>query len=98
MGFTPPDSVLINGLGRYPGGPEVGLAVVNVEYGKRYRFRLISMACAAAFAFSIDNHGLTIIEVDGENTTPRTVDSLQIFAGNLLNTKSRDFCSHSHVL
>lgn len=31
-----PDSTLINGVGRYSGGPQVPLAVVNVEQGKRF--------------------------------------------------------------
>jgi iron transport multicopper oxidase len=80
---VPPASVatLINGKGRYNGGPAVPLAVISVEKGKRYRFRLIAMACDPNFTFSIDNHFMTVIETDGENTVPLMVDSLQIFAG-----------------
>nr|UDP83123.1 laccase 9 [Cyathus bulleri]UES62899.1 laccase 9 [Cyathus bulleri] len=74
-------STLINGLGRYIGGPQVDLAVVNVERGKRYRFRLISISCDPNHLFSISGHKLTIIEADGESTQPLTVDKLQIFAG-----------------
>ncbi|KAF7324727.1 Multicopper oxidase [Mycena kentingensis (nom. inval.)] len=74
-------STLINGQGRYPGGPASPLAVVNVSYGKRYRFRLISMSCDAPNIFSIDSHPLTIIEVDGVNHQPLVVDSIEIFAG-----------------
>ncbi|KAL0957110.1 hypothetical protein HGRIS_003204 [Hohenbuehelia grisea] len=80
-GAARPDSTLINGVGRYKGGPQVELAVVNVEAGKRYRFRLISMACAPNWQFSIDGHQMTIIEADGEYTEPLDVDSIQIFAG-----------------
>ena len=29
------NSTLINGKGRYPGGPDVPLAIVNVQQGKR---------------------------------------------------------------
>ena len=29
------NSTLINGKGRYPGGPDVPLAIVNVQHGKR---------------------------------------------------------------
>ncbi|KAH8988463.1 laccase C [Lactarius hatsudake] len=76
-----PNSTLINGIGRYPGGPSVPLAVVNVVSDIRYRLRLVSISCDPAFTFSIDGHQLTIIEVDGENTQPLVVDSLQIFAG-----------------
>lgn len=37
-GVTPPPSTgLINGIGRYNGGPLVPYAVISVEQGKRYR-------------------------------------------------------------
>ena len=58
-GITPtPNSVLINGLGRYSGGPNSPLAVINVSAGKRYRFRLVSISCDPNFIFSIGNHNL----------------------------------------
>ncbi|KAI1790621.1 laccase [Ganoderma leucocontextum] len=76
-----PDSVLINGLGRYAGGDSTELAVISVTQGKRYRFRLISMSCDPNFTFSIDGHNMTIIEVDAINHEPLAVDSIQIFAG-----------------
>lgn len=79
-----PDSTLINSLGRYMGGPSSDLAVVNVEKGKRYRFRIIDMGCEANFQFQIDGHTFTVIEADGINTQPLEVDSLQIFAGTVL--------------
>ncbi|KAG2146337.1 Cupredoxin, partial [Suillus clintonianus] len=75
------NSTLINGLGRYEGGPASELAVVSLEYGKRYRLRLIAMSCHNNFAFSIDNHNLTVIEADGELTEPLLVDSMTILAG-----------------
>ncbi|KAI0294017.1 laccase T2 copper depleted [Multifurca ochricompacta] len=75
------NSTLINGQGRYAGGPSAPLAVVNVVRGKRYRLRLVSISCDPNFTFSIDGHQLTIIEVDGNNVQPLIVDSLQIFAG-----------------
>ncbi|KAJ7055783.1 laccase [Mycena amicta] len=74
-------STLINGLGRYAGGPTSQLAVVSVTQGVRYRFRLVSVSCDPNFTFTIDNHTMTIIEVDGVNHAPLTVDSIQIFAG-----------------
>ncbi|KAI0297792.1 laccase [Multifurca ochricompacta] len=74
------DSTLINGLGRYAGGPSVPLAVVNVLSGMRYRLRLVSISCDPNFTFSIDGHQLIIIEVDGNNVQSLVVDSLQIFA------------------
>lgn len=75
-----PDSTLINGLGRYSGGPDSPLAVVTVTTGVRYRFRLISTSCFPSFTFSIDGHNLTIIEADSVETEPVTVQSLAIYA------------------
>jgi hypothetical protein len=46
-----------------------------------YRFRLVSISCDPNFTFSIDNHTMTVIEVEGTNTQPLLIDSLQIFAG-----------------
>ncbi|KAJ7254816.1 yellow laccase [Mycena rebaudengoi] len=75
------NATLINGLGRFEGGPLSKLAVISVTHGKRYRFRLISISCDPNFIFSIDGHSMTIIEVDGVNHKQLTVDSIQIFAG-----------------
>ncbi|EIN05334.1 laccase [Punctularia strigosozonata HHB-11173 SS5] len=75
------DSTLINGLGRYAGGPSSDLAVISVTSGKRYRFRLVSISCDPNFTFQIDGHKFTIIEVDGVNHEPLEVDEIQIFAG-----------------
>ncbi|KAJ6592231.1 laccase [Mycena vulgaris] len=75
------DSTLINGLGRYKDGPASPLAVISVRKGTRYRFRLVAISCDPNYTFSIDGHSMTIIEVDGVNHKPLTVDSIQIFAG-----------------
>ena len=75
------NSTLINGLGRYPGGPLSPLAVINVEHGKRYRFRIIGASCYPWFNFTIDGHPMTIIETDGVETEPLVVDSIPVFAG-----------------
>jgi len=74
-------STLINGQGRYAGGPSTALSVVNVRQGKRYRIRLVSISCDPNWVFSIDNHSLLVIEVDAVNTNPILVSSIQIFAG-----------------
>ncbi|TBU24294.1 laccase [Dichomitus squalens] len=79
--FPPgPNSTLINGLGRSLNSPNNQLAVVNVTQGKRYRFRLVSMSCDPNYMFSIDGHNLTVIEADGIETQPVTVNTIQIFA------------------
>ena len=44
--------------------------------------RLVVLTCSPrSFTFSIDNHNLTIIEADGIEHDPVTVDSLEIFVG-----------------
>jgi hypothetical protein len=50
-----------------------------------YRFRLVSISCDPSFIFSIDSHDLTVIEVEGTNTQPLLVDSLEVFAGAGVN-------------
>ena len=51
-----------------------------VEATKRSRFRLLNMSCKQFYNFTIDNHTMTVIEVDGEYVEPYNVDSIQIFA------------------
>ncbi|KAA1478071.1 laccase T2 copper depleted [Dentipellis sp. KUC8613] len=80
-GIIPPfDSTLINGLGRFVNGPPSPLAVVSVQQGKRYRFRLINISCDPDYVFSVDKHTMTVIEVDGVNVKPYDVDSIRIYA------------------
>lgn len=82
LSFTrTPDATLINGLGRYVNGPASPLSVINVVQGKRYRFRLVNIACDPNFNFTIDGHTMTIIEADGVETEPLLVDMIQIYAG-----------------
>ncbi|PFH46698.1 multicopper oxidase [Amanita thiersii Skay4041] len=76
-----PESHLMNGRGRQPGGLQVDLAVVNVDRNKRYRFRLLNAACLAAYNFSIDGHAMTVIETDGSETIPHEVDIVPLFPG-----------------
>ncbi|KAG2143749.1 laccase [Suillus bovinus] len=75
------NSTLINGLGRYHGGPKSPLSVINVEQGKRYRFRILGLSCDPSYNFTIDGHTMTIIEADGIETVPETVDYLPVLAG-----------------
>jgi hypothetical protein len=58
-----PDSGLINGVGRYEGGPSVARPRINVVAGKKYRFRVINISAYSGFTFSVEKHSLTIIEV-----------------------------------
>lgn len=75
------NATIINGKGRYFGGPESPLSVIRVKPGVRYRFRLVAMSCDPNYTFSIDGHTLTVIEADGISVEPVEVDSIQIFAG-----------------
>ena len=67
-----PDSTLINGKGRYAGGPTAPLSIINVRRNRRYRMRLVSLSCDPNWTFSIDDHTMTIIEVDAVNVEPLT--------------------------
>ncbi|KAF8522544.1 laccase 17 [Gautieria morchelliformis] len=76
-----PDSGLVNGVGRYNGGPEVPWARINVTSGTRYRLRLISLSASGTFEFSISNHSMTVIEADGVAHEPYIVDSIPVLPG-----------------
>lgn len=45
-----------------------------------YRIRLVSISCDPNYLFSIDGHDMNIIEVDGVNSQPHTVNQIQIYA------------------
>ncbi|KAI3614454.1 laccase [Moniliophthora roreri] len=79
--FPTPDSTLINGLGRWSQGSNTPLSVITVKFGRRYRMRVANIACNPAYTFWIDNHDMTIIEVDGVNHFPKKADSFKIFVG-----------------
>ncbi|KAJ2961495.1 hypothetical protein NQZ79_g3313 [Umbelopsis isabellina] len=52
----------------------------NFVPGKTYRLRLINMSALAMFFFSIDNHTMDIIEVEGIDTQRQTVDNIFLAA------------------
>ncbi|KAJ7062808.1 laccase [Mycena amicta] len=80
-GQTPvPGSGLFNGIGRYIGGPAIPWAVVTVEQGKRYRFRVIDISAFAAYTVSVDQHLMAVIEIDGIETVPLLVTNFMIHA------------------
>jgi iron transport multicopper oxidase len=45
------------------------------------RFRIINTSAIAVFNFAIDQHSLTIIEIDGSPIDPKTVDYIRVNAG-----------------
>ncbi|EIM91692.1 laccase [Stereum hirsutum FP-91666 SS1] len=83
--FLNPDSFVINGLGRYDGGDQSPLAVVDVSAGLRHRFRIVNTACIAGFNFSIDRHPFPVIEVDGVETKPLVTDIVSLWPGQRIS-------------
>jgi iron transport multicopper oxidase len=75
-----PDSGLINGRGRYIGGPLVPYAVINVRKGLRYRFRLFAISCRPFFTFSIDSHSIAVMELDGVEHDPAVGENHDVYA------------------
>ncbi|RUS21464.1 Cupredoxin, partial [Endogone sp. FLAS-F59071] len=82
-----PQNGLINGHNSFncskaPAGskctPNAPKSVFAFKPGHKYRLRLINTSTFSAFVFSIDNHNLTIVEADGTDLQPVTVDRLAI--------------------
>ncbi|KAG8698417.1 hypothetical protein FRC09_007244, partial [Ceratobasidium sp. 395] len=76
-----PDTGLINGRGRYKGGPAAPWSVINVIKGKRYRFRVVNNSAMGYFKFEIDGHMLEIVEADGVSHQPVVCKSVEIHPG-----------------
>ncbi|PPS11581.1 hypothetical protein GOBAR_AA09057 [Gossypium barbadense] len=69
-----PDGILINGRG--PGG-----ASFNVEQGKTYRLRISNVGLQNSLNFRIQNHRLTLVEVEGTHTLQTTYSSIDLHLG-----------------
>ncbi|RKO90305.1 Cupredoxin [Blyttiomyces helicus] len=54
---------------------------ITVEPSKTYRFRIIAASTLEYFVFTVPNHTLTIVEVEGTLVEPFTVDALEINSG-----------------
>ncbi|CAG8588829.1 5052_t:CDS:10, partial [Dentiscutata heterogama] len=90
MRLAPADSGLISGRGQYNCSralsgsqcdPNNMPAIYTVTKGKRYRFRIINMSAESFFWFSIDQHVLQVIEVDGVSIKPINITVLPIHIG-----------------
>ncbi|KAK7018300.1 laccase 3 [Favolaschia claudopus] len=79
------DSGLINGKGRYNGGPLVPFAVINVKQGLRYRFRIFSISCRPFMTLSFDNHTFDVIELDGVEHDPVTFQNADVYAAQRIS-------------
>ncbi|CAG8505887.1 15998_t:CDS:2 [Dentiscutata heterogama] len=82
-----PDNGLINGKNSYncssaPAGSNcvnnASLSQFNFVSGKKYRIRIINTSAFSAFIFSIDDHPMDVIEVEGMMTQRYTVHRLPI--------------------
>ncbi|XP_009368021.2 L-ascorbate oxidase homolog [Pyrus x bretschneideri] len=68
-----PDGVLINGL------PEN--TVFTGEKGKTYKFKVSNVGIETSINFRIQNHTMTLVEVEGANTLQEVYESLDIHPG-----------------
>lgn len=57
---------------------EAKYPIMTLDKNKKYRIRLINAGFFLPFSFSIDEHHLSIIETDGANVTPTTVEMIDM--------------------
>ena len=83
VGPIPYWSGIVNGLGKHKNISFNGsrLSVFNVESERRYRFRLIGAQANYAYRFSIDNHRLFLVAMDGYLIEPVGIDYIIIHTG-----------------
>jgi len=79
------DSGLINGKGRYVGGPLVDYSVITVKKGLRYRFRIFSISCRPFMTLSFDNHTFDVIELDGVEHDPVAFQNADVYAAQRIS-------------
>ncbi|KAF1991284.1 multicopper oxidase [Aulographum hederae CBS 113979] len=93
--------------------PEVDASLMNdkqsdtfqVQPGKKYLFRFLSISAFLAHSIKIDGHDMTITALDGVPCNPKTVDSLIIAPGQrydvVIQTKrstNRNYAIHSKLM
>ncbi|KAI8373257.1 Cupredoxin [Blakeslea trispora] len=86
MGIPDAETILLNGRGIRDSRNILdftcnGYETILVEPSKTYRLRVIGSTAFRTLGFSIANHTMTIIEVDGELTKPRNVTLLEVAPG-----------------
>ncbi|KAJ7916089.1 laccase 3 [Mycena leptocephala] len=79
------DSGLINGKGRYVGGPLVPYAVITVKQGLRYRFRIFALSCRPFMTISFDNHTFDAMELDGVEHDPVAFQNADVYAAQRIS-------------
>uniref|UniRef100_A0A0D9W864 L-ascorbate oxidase n=1 Tax=Leersia perrieri TaxID=77586 RepID=A0A0D9W864_9ORYZ len=73
-----PDGILINGKG--PNGADF-----TVQQGKTYRLRVSNVALQSTLNLKIQDHNMTLVEVEGTHTVQNTYSSLDVHAGQSLS-------------
>ncbi|XP_033744030.1 laccase-2-like [Pecten maximus] len=87
VGFTPFESGLINGKGHTFHNSDTGdiealpLERFEVKRNSYYRFRLINAGMLFAFRFSIDQHDVQVIAVDGNDVITMAAESIIVNTG-----------------
>jgi FtsP/CotA-like multicopper oxidase with cupredoxin domain len=54
---------------------------IELEYGKRYRLRIVGTMMHHHFGITFDSHSLSVISADGISTKPHTVQSIHMSSG-----------------
>ena len=78
-------------------------ATISFEPGKTYRLRIVNSGAFAGFYFWIDDHEMRIIEADGVETEPYTVNQINIGVAQRYsvlvtakNDTSSNYAMHAH--
>lgn len=86
-----PDSILLNGRTVYNSSASHhdsecdGFSYINVESNKIYRFRFIGALTFRILGIFIQDHNMTLIEIDGEYVAPYNLKYLEIGAGQRMS-------------
>ncbi|KAJ2777843.1 ferroxidase fet3 [Coemansia javaensis] len=86
------------------GGPDLNRTTLRFQPGKRYRLRLLNVSGTGMVRFGIEDHDLQVIEVDGVDTEPKTVNSVQLSVGQRTSvlvtakpTADRNYVYHADI-
>ncbi|KAJ2338398.1 ferroxidase fet3, partial [Coemansia sp. RSA 2618] len=63
------------------GGTDLRRTTLRFKPGKTYRLRLLNVSATGMVRFGIEQHAMHVIEVDGVDTEPKEVHSMQLSAG-----------------
>ncbi|KAG0171704.1 hypothetical protein DFQ28_000713 [Apophysomyces sp. BC1034] len=84
-GIPEADSILLNGRTMYENGQTSsrckGYSTIDVKRGKTYRLRVVGATIFRTLSFGIENHKMTIIEVDGDLVKPYQTSVLEVASG-----------------